>query len=99
MSPRALPVARLNSPETPNIGGMVSLAGVGLSGHDNAVSELTSETKYYAVVTPQGEFLSTKTYVSEDEAKTFIRQNLALGNSPPNKYKTIPVWVSIRDAR
>lgn len=66
---------------------------------DTTISELTSETKYYAVVTPQGEFLSTKTYVSEDEAKTFIRENTELGNNLKDQFKAIPVWVTVRDAR
>lgn len=63
------------------------------------ISECISERKYYAVVTPQGEFLSTKTYVSEDEAKTFVQNNLQLGNQSKNRFNVIPVWVTIRDAR
>lgn len=66
---------------------------------ETLVSECTSEKKYYAIVTPQGEFLSTKTYVSEDEAKTFVKKNLQQGDDPENQFKVISVWVTIRDAR
>ena len=69
------------------------------SSNHSPVSERTSDKKYYAVVTPQGEFLSTKTYVSEEDAKTFIGQNLQLADDPDNRLEVIPVWVTIRDAR
>lgn len=69
----------------------------GTNGHP--IPELTSENKFFAIATPSGEFLSTKTYVSKDDASSFLQQALGLEKDSDTGYETVPVWVTIRDAR
>jgi hypothetical protein len=66
---------------------------------DNAVPEMTSDTRYYAIVRPNGEFWSTKTHVSEGDAWSFLDDYLKIDAAQRGQYRVIPVWVTIRDAR
>ena len=69
------------------------------SDHKNAIPEMTAEVRYYAIVGPSGEFWSTKTHVSEDEAWSFLQDKLMIDCTRRELYRVIPVWVTIRDAR
>lgn len=66
---------------------------------ENAVPEMTSDVRYYAIVGPSREFWSTKTHVTEDQAWSYLQDTLKLDYTQRELYRVIPVSVTIRDAR